>query len=74
MIALGYLGSKPAEGAYVLWARIFTAYYFLHFLVILPIVGVTESPLPLPRSITESVLGKSGQPVNVGAPAAPERR
>jgi ubiquinol-cytochrome c reductase cytochrome b subunit len=74
VIALGYLGSKPPEGSYVLWARIFTAYYFLHFLVIMPIVGVTENPSPLPRSITESVLGKSGQPVRVGAPAAPEKR
>ena len=74
VVALGYLGSKPPEGAYVFWARVFTAYYFLHFLVIMPIVGVTENPLPLPRSITESVLGKSGQPVGVGAPAAPERR
>ena len=28
-LALGYLGAKPAEGVYVFWARIFTAYYFL---------------------------------------------
>ena len=74
VVALGYLGSKPPEGAYVVWARVFTAYYFLHFLVIMPIVGVTESPTPLPRSIGESVLGKGGAPVRVGAPAAPERR
>ena len=74
MIALGYLGSKPPEGAYVFWARIFTAYYFLHLLVVMPIVGVTETPKPLPRSITEAVLGKEGQQVRVGAPAAPERR
>jgi ubiquinol-cytochrome c reductase cytochrome b/c1 subunit len=74
-IGLGYLGSKPPEGGYVLAARILTAYYFLHFLVIMPIVGVTESPTPLPRSIGESVLGKGGgKPVRVGAPAAPERR
>ncbi|MEE8530710.1 MAG: cytochrome b/b6, partial [Hyphomicrobium sp.] len=31
-LALGYLGSKPAEGAYVFWARVFTVYYFAHFL------------------------------------------
>ncbi len=74
VVALGYLGSKPPEGAYVFWARVFTAYYFLHFLVVMPIVGVIESPTPLPRSITESVLGKSGSSVRVGAPAAPERR
>ena len=43
VIALGYLGSKPAEGTYVWWARVFTAYYFLHLLVVLPIVGVMET-------------------------------
>ena len=32
------------------------AYYFLHFLVILPLVSTFETPLPLPSSITESVL------------------
>ena len=61
VISLGYLGSKPPEGAYVFWARMFTAYYFLHLLVIMPIVGVTENPSPLPRSITEAVLGKGGK-------------
>jgi ubiquinol-cytochrome c reductase cytochrome b subunit len=74
VIALGYLGAKPPEGAYVFWARVFTAYYFLHFLVVMPIVGVIETPSPLPRSISESVLGKSAQPVSVGAAAAAERR
>ena len=57
VIALGYLGSKPPEGAYVMWARIFTAYYFMHFLIVMPIVGVMETPSPLPRSIADSVLG-----------------
>ena len=28
VMALGYLGGKPAEGAYVTWARVFTLYYF----------------------------------------------
>jgi ubiquinol-cytochrome c reductase cytochrome b/c1 subunit len=57
VIALGYLGSKPPEPPYVGWARLFTAYYFLHLLVILPIIGVIETPKPLPRSISEAVLG-----------------
>ena len=30
----------------------------MHLLVVLPIVGVMETPTPLPRSITEAVLGK----------------
>ena len=67
VIALGYLGSKPPEPPYVGWARFFTAYYFLHLLVILPIVGVIENPRPLPRSITEAVLGKA--PATQGASA-----
>ena len=33
------------------------AYYFAHFLIILPIVSKIERPLPLPNSITEAVLG-----------------
>jgi ubiquinol-cytochrome c reductase cytochrome b subunit len=57
-IGLGYLGSKPAEGIYVFWARILTAYYFIHFIVILPLLGLLENPKPLPPSISDSVLAK----------------
>ena len=57
-VGLGYLGSKPAEGSYVFWARILTAYYFIHFLVILPLLGLLESPKPLPPSISDAVLAK----------------
>jgi len=74
VVALGYLGSKPAEGVYIAWARVFTAYYFLHFLIVMPIVGVLETPSKLPRSITEAVLGKGGGIPAAGAAAAPERR
>jgi ubiquinol-cytochrome c reductase cytochrome b/c1 subunit len=58
-LALGWLGSKPPDEIYVFWARIFTAYYFAHFLLVLPVVGLLEKPRPLPGSITEAVLGKS---------------
>jgi ubiquinol-cytochrome c reductase cytochrome b subunit len=61
-VALGYLGSKPPDEIYVFWARIFTAYYFAHFLLVLPIVGLLEKPRPLPGSITEAVLGKNAAP------------
>ena len=57
-IALGYLGSKPAEGVYVLWARIFTVLYFAHFLVVMPVLGRMEKTLPLPDSIGTPVLKK----------------
>ena len=56
-IMLGWLGSKPPEGIYVILARIFTFYYFAYFLVILPLLGIFEKTKPLPNSISESVLG-----------------
>ena len=59
VLILGYVGAMPAEGLYLLIARIATAYYFLHFLVILPVLGFKEKTLPVPLSITESVLGGS---------------
>jgi quinol-cytochrome oxidoreductase complex cytochrome b subunit len=74
VLALGYLGAKPPEGWYVIFSRIFTIYYFLFFLVIMPIVGVIETPSPMPRSITEAVLGNGASGVPQGATAAPEKR
>ena len=56
-IGLGWLGAKPAEGGYVVAARILTAYYFAHFIIILPLLGWFEKPKPLPNSIEEAVLG-----------------
>jgi ubiquinol-cytochrome c reductase cytochrome b/c1 subunit len=76
-IALGWLGSKPAEQPYVFWSQFFTVAYFAFFLVALPVLGLIETPKQLPRSITESVLGRSGgggAPLPAGAAAAPEKR
>ena len=49
----------PAEGLYLLIARVATAYYFAHFLIIMPFLGFREKTMPLPLSITEPVLGGS---------------
>ncbi len=57
-IGLGWLGAKPAEGGYVIASRILTAWYFIHFLVVLPLLSYYEKPSAMPGSITESVLGK----------------
>ena len=59
VLILGYVGAMPAEGLYLLIARVATAYYFLHFLVVLPVLGYKEKTLPVPLSITEPVLGGS---------------
>ncbi|MBB3267550.1 ubiquinol-cytochrome c reductase cytochrome b subunit [Azospirillum sp. OGB3] len=69
-LVLGYAGAMPAEGVWLLVARIGTAYYFFHFLILLPLLGKLERPLPLPASICEPVL-KGGGRVAAGAHAKP---
>ena len=56
-LLLGYLGAQPAEGIYIVLARIGTFYYFAHFLVVLPVLGIVEKPKAVPESISEPVLG-----------------
>ena len=56
LIVLTWVGGKPAEGNYILIGRIATIYYFVHFIFIMPIVGLVEKPRPLPNSISQSVL------------------
>jgi quinol-cytochrome oxidoreductase complex cytochrome b subunit len=56
-VMLGYLGGKPPEGIYVILSRLGTLYYFLHFLILLPGLSIFETPKPLPRSISQPVLG-----------------
>jgi len=67
MAALFYLGGAAAEEPYVMLSQIFTAYYFLHFLVILPIISSIERPEPLPFSITEAVLGNDDKALLSGS-------
>ena len=56
VMVLGYMGAAPAEGTYLLIARVATAYYFLHFLVVLPVLSSVEKTDPLPLSISDPVL------------------
>jgi ubiquinol-cytochrome c reductase cytochrome b subunit len=49
-----YLFNTPIP---LVWlGRLATLYYFLHFWVVMPIVGVVETPRPVPDSIARSVL------------------
>ncbi|MEM7047392.1 MAG: cytochrome b N-terminal domain-containing protein [Pseudomonadota bacterium] len=59
LVVLTYVGGKPAEGLYVLVAQLATLYYYLHFLVVMPVLGRLERPRPLPVSIREPVLGEA---------------
>ena len=57
VIILGIVGAKPPEGMWLVIGQLSTAYYFLHFLVILPVLGTIERPRKLPHSISRPVLG-----------------
>ena len=60
-VVLGFCGANPPEGIWLVLAQTSTAYYFFHFLILLPILGRTEKTLPLPASISEPVTkGGSG--------------
>jgi ubiquinol-cytochrome c reductase cytochrome b subunit len=77
VIGLGYLGSQPPEGGYVIASRILTVLYFAHFLVVLPVLGLVEKTRPLPPSVADAVLAKSKEgaaPVGLGAPASSQAK
>ena len=74
LFALGYVGAHSPVGFVVTLGRVATAWYFLHFLVFLPLVGWFETPLALPESIAKPVLHKppaGGGPLPGGAVAKP---
>ena len=56
VLVLGWCGGLPAEEPYVMISQVATMYYFAHFLIILPVLSLVERTLPLPNSISESVL------------------
>jgi ubiquinol-cytochrome c reductase cytochrome b subunit len=74
---LGWLGSRPAEGWYIPAMQVSTLYYFGFFLIIMPVLGLIETPRRLPNSITEAVLSKKGSSsagVAAAAAQSPETR
>jgi ubiquinol-cytochrome c reductase cytochrome b/c1 subunit len=62
-ILLGYLGAQPPEGIYVIAGRVLTVCYFAYFLIVLPLLARIETPRPVPNSISEAILAKSGKAV-----------
>ena len=60
-VILGYCGSQTVDATFsgiplVTVARVGTAYYFVFFFLLMPIVGLIETPKPLPASIATPVL------------------
>ena len=58
-LALGYIGSQPAEGDAIFWGRVFTVYYFAYFLLFMPVIGLIETPSPMPESISDDFKHKA---------------
>jgi ubiquinol-cytochrome c reductase cytochrome b subunit len=72
VLILGFCGGAPAEEPYVMISQIAAAYYFAHFLIILPILSAVERTLPMPNSISESVLhGENKEAAPYGTPVRP---
>jgi ubiquinol-cytochrome c reductase cytochrome b/c1 subunit len=65
-VILGYVGSQPPAGFIVTLGQLATIYYFFHFLILIPLLGKIERPLPLPLSIAEAVLGPRTRPATAG--------
>ena len=60
VVALGFVGAHHPVGFWVITGQVATAWYFLHFLVFMPVLGVLEKPLPLPESISRPVIRRAG--------------
>ena len=56
VIVLTWAGGSTPTPLVVAVSQVATLYYFAHFLIILPLVSKFERPLPLPSSISASVL------------------
>ncbi|MGC2200537.1 MAG: cytochrome b/b6 [Stellaceae bacterium] len=72
VIALGWVGANPPEGLVVTVGQIATLYYFVHFLILFPVIGKLERAKPLPATIATTVLHPGGvAPLgSAGAPMA----
>lgn len=62
VIVLGWAGSQPAQGTALLIGRIATAYYFVHFLIILPLISKFEWPKRLIESAEYPVMESDDTP------------
>lgn len=58
VVVLGFCGANPPAGFWIPLSQVATLYYFFHFLILLPVLGKIERPLPMPPSIADAVLKK----------------
>ena len=56
LIGLGLCGTSEPQGWRLAAGKVATAYYFAHFLVLLPLIGRFEKPLALPDGIAAAAM------------------
>ncbi len=72
IVILAWVGGGTPDTLHVALGQVATAYYFAHFLIILPLISKHEATLPLPSSISTSALHGEQQesaPLGQTAPA-----
>jgi quinol-cytochrome oxidoreductase complex cytochrome b subunit len=69
----GFMFLDSNINSWVWVSRLGALYYFAYFLVITPILGLRETPLPVPESISTPVLSHPAA-TPAGASAAPEQK
>jgi ubiquinol-cytochrome c reductase cytochrome b subunit len=67
-VILGWVGANKPEGMFIVIGQLATLYYFVHFLILFPLIGKLERPLPLPTSISSAVLKGGPRLAGAGAP------
>ncbi|HUH85663.1 MAG TPA: cytochrome b N-terminal domain-containing protein [Stellaceae bacterium] len=65
---LGDCGAHRPEGWYIFAGRMATLYYFVHFLILMPLIGWFERPRPLPTSIATTVMKRSSGSLAAASP------
>ncbi|WP_019222353.1 cytochrome b [Bartonella rattaustraliani] len=61
VVFLGWLGTREISENILLWTQMATAYYFIFFLIVLPVLSIFEKSHLLPASITEDMKKKKNK-------------
>ncbi len=54
-LMLGWLGGQEVKEPYITLSRVSTFYYFIYFIIVLPLLGKYERPKALPKTLSEEV-------------------
>ena len=68
MLGLGYLGVQNPEGIYIILGRTCTAWYFIHFLLVVPLLNIIETPKALPKSVSDPIFSSGSSGIASAAP------